>query len=210
MSCMLEFISIKLDDIKDLFASGNDAIRDDIIAEGNKIYNKDPNDEETQEARFLWGEIAHSLCGGKLGEYLSKQIPLGTINDKNDLISEMKALSITTAIRLIGHSIAGVSHSNRAGDIFRTEPFTYLNQSGFLGNINSFLILNRPLFNQIHLSFPGCGGLTKSELASIQMDKLSLARPSSGDTDVDAWVCGILNLIEEVKLHDLDLVTIYE
>lgn len=210
MSCALEFLSIDLNAVKDFFASGNPEIREEIIAKGKEIYEGDEDDEEIQESRFVWGEIVRSLSGGNLGKYLAAQEPLGTINNANDIVSKIKALTIRSVIRKSGQSIAGVFHSNGSGEIFRNEPFVYLNQSGFLGRINSSLILERPLFNQIHLAFPGWGGLTRSELASIPMDGLIAARPDSGDTDVDSWVYEILNLIEDVKLRELDLVTIYE
>ena len=93
--------------------------------------------------------------------------------------------------------------------MFRREPFDYLNRSGFLGGINSFLLLQRPFFNQTALSIPSWGGLTRAELAAISMDDLIAAVPASGDSDVNSWTSGILNLLEEAKLHELDLVTIY-
>lgn len=210
MSIVLEFIGINLDTVKSFFDAGDSSILTSVIAEGKEIYDGDDNDEETQEERFVWEEIANSLSGGKLGKYLSTQKSFGIMTDKNDPVSEMKTLAITSVVRNIGKSIGGVYHANNSGDAFRSEPFAYLNQSGFLGRIDSYILLQRPFFNLIHDGIPGIGGLTRTELESIQMDKLMIAKPASGDTDVDSWVSGILDLIEEVKLRELDLVTIYE
>jgi len=122
----------------------------------------------------------------------------------------MKALAIACVIREIGANIAGVFHTSTSGDDFRGEPFEYLKQSGFLGGIDPFFVLQRPLFNQVSPTFPNWGGLTRAELEGIPLDKLSNAIPNSGDSDVDGWVGGILSLVEEVKLSELDLITIYE
>jgi len=210
MSYALEFLTIELDSLQNFFESGDSAIRQSVIAQGTEIYGGREDDVEMQEARFVWEEIVNSLSGGKLGKYLAAQKPLGIVGDDNDMVSDMKALAIASIVRRFGESVAGVQHSNSSGEIFRDEPFTYLKQAGFIDRIDPFHLLQRPLFNQISFSFPLWGGLTRAELASIPMDKLSAARPDSGDTDVDIWVAGILDLVEEVKLRELDLVTLYE
>lgn len=210
MSSVLEFIGINLDTVKSYFETGDSQILTSVIAEGKEIYDGDDEDEETQEERLVWEEIVNSISGGKLGKYLSTQKSFGILSDRNDPVSEMKALAITSVIRNIGESIGGVIHSINSGDIFCSEPFAYLNQSGFVGKIDSYLLLRRPFFNLIHDGNPSIGGLTRIELDSIQMDELMIAKPASDDTDVDSWVGGILDLIEEVKLRELDLVTIYE
>lgn len=210
MSCGLEFLSIDLSLVQNFFASGDSAIYQTLIAQGREIFNGDEDDEETQEERFVWEEIIRSLSGGKLGKYLAGQKPLGTIGKENDSISEMKALAVRSVVRYFGQSIAAVFHSTNSGELFCSEPFEYLNQSGFIGRTDSFLLLQRPLFNQIHFASPSWGGLTRVELLGIPIDNLAVASPDSGDTDVDSWVCGILNLVEEAKLQELDLVTIYE
>jgi hypothetical protein len=209
MSRGLEFFNIELDSLRKLFASGDEAICRTVIAKGKEIYEGEDN-EEMQEARFVWEEIINSLNGGKLGKYISSQNNFEAKGDHNDVISEMKSLAFACIIREIGSSIAGVFHSTGSGDIFRNEPFVYLNQSGFLGKTNSFLLLERPLFNQTPFYSPTWGGLTRTELAGISSETLDSARPSSGDSDIDVWVSGILNLIEETKISGLDLVTIYE
>ncbi|HSK73768.1 MAG TPA: hypothetical protein VK892_18870 [Pyrinomonadaceae bacterium] len=208
MSYGLEFLSVKLDSVKDFFASGNPAIVPAIIAEGKRIY--DGEDEEAQENRFVWEEIVNSLSGGNLGKYLAGQKPLGTVNDENFRVSQMKSLAIAVIIRKYSDSIAGVFHSSGSGEIFRTEPFEYIKEARFLGGVDPFLLLERPFFNYLPHSFPSWGGLTRAELDSIPLDELTSARPDSGDTDVDIWVGGLLDLIEESKLRELDLITLYE
>ena len=210
MSYGIDFLSIELDALRNFFASGDSAVRQRVIEKGKEIYPGDEEDEEVQEARFVWEEIVRSLGGRKLGKYLAEQKPLGTTGDGNDTASQMKALAIACVVREFGENIAGVYHSTDSGEAFCTGPFEYLKQSGFIGRTDPYHILQRPLFNQISSTFPGWGGLTRTELAGISMDTLTSAIPDSDDSDVDAWVGGILDLIEEVKLRDLDLVTLYE
>ncbi len=209
MSYGLDFLSVELDLLRDFFASGDEAVRTAVIEKGKEIYEGEDN-EEMQEARFVWEEIVNSLSGGNLGKYLAEQKPFGNSGNENDRVSRMKALAIASIIRQYGQDIAGVFHSSSSGEIFRNETFTYLRQSGFLGMIDPFILLERPLFNQTPHSFPGWGGLTRTELASIPAENLTSARPDSGDTDVDMWMTGILNLVEESKLGGLDLITLYE
>lgn len=211
MSYTLEFLSIELEEARKFFASGDAAVRDAIIEEGKEIYRSDDEtDEETQEARIVWKEIVLSLSGGNFGKYLAAQPALGINGDHNNEVSEMKSIVMASVVRRYGKSIAGIFHSSASGEIFRVEPFEYLKHSGFFGRIDPFHLLDRPLFNQIPESFPGWGGLTRGELADISMDDLTAARSDSGDSDVDVWANQILDLIEEVKLRGLDLVTIYE
>lgn len=212
MSYTLEFISIDLEEVRKFFVSGDAAVRDAIIEKGKEIYRSDDADmdEEVEEARIIWKEIAVSLSGGNFGKYLAEQPALGTTGDDNNQISEMKSIVMASVLRHYGKSIAGVFHSSGSGEIFRSEPFEYLKQSGFLGRVDPFFLLERPLFNQIPDSFPGWGGLTRGELDGISMDDLTTAQADSDDSDVNVWVNEILNLTEEVKLRGLDLVTIYE
>jgi hypothetical protein len=209
MSCKLEFISVDLETIKDFFANGDAGASKTLIAKGAEIYDGDDEDEETQEDRLVWREIIQSLNGGSLGKYLAGQKPFGETSERNDLISEMKARALACILRHFGKSIAGVFHSINAGETFCTDPFEYINQSGFLNRTDSFLVLERPFFNQLSVSLPGFGGLTRTELAGISLDNMN-AVIDSDDSDVDAWVDGILTLVEEAKRHELDLVTIYE
>lgn len=211
MSYTLEFLSIELEEVRKFFASGDAAVRDAIIEQAREIYPDDEdNAEEVEEARIVWREIVLSLAGGNFGKYLAAQPALGTVGDHNHRVSDMKSIVAASVLRRYGKSIAGVFHSSAAGEIFRSEPFEYLRQTGFLGRIDPFFLLERPLFNQIPDSFPAWGGLTSGELDGISMDDLTDALADSGDSDVNAWVNEILNLTEEAKLRGLDLVTLYE
>lgn len=210
MSYGLEFLTIELDSLRNFFASGDDAVCQTVIEKGAEIYEGGEDDEEMQEARFVWEEIVNSLSGGNLGKYLAEQKSFGNSGSEGDRVSQMKSLAIASIVRQYGQAIAGVFHSSSSGELFRNETFTYLRQSGFLGIIDPFLLLERPLFNQIPHSFPGWGGLTRAELENISIDKLTSASANSDDTDVDSWANGILSLIEESKLRELDLVTLYE
>lgn len=210
MSYGLEFLTVKLDSLRNFFASGDDAVCQAVIEKGAEIYEGDENDEEMKEARFVWEEIINSLSGGNLGKYLAEQKSFGASASGGDRVSQMKSLAIASIIRQHGQAVAGVFHSSSSGELFRNETFIYLKQQGFLGGIDPFFLLERPLFNQIPHSFPCWGGLTHAELKSISADKLSSAGADSGDTDVDSWTNSILSLTEECKSRELDLITLYE
>lgn len=210
MSYSLEFLTVEFDSLQKFFAEGDSVVRQAVIELGDEIYAGAEDNEEMKEARFVWSEIVTSMSGGNLGQYLAAQKYYETFNDRNDRMSHVKSLAFAAIARHFCEAIAGIHHSSSGGEIFRTEPFEYLKQSGFLGRIDPFLLIERPLFNQIPDSFPGWGGLSRDELASISTDDLNNAQADSGDSEVDIWVNGILNLTEEAKLRGLDLITIYE
>lgn len=210
MSYALEFLTVEFDSLQKFFAEGDAAIRDKVIKLGDEIYGDMAADDEREEALFVWKEVVTSLSGGNLGKYLAAQKQYSFPGDHSDQMSPTQSLAFASIARHFCQPIAGVAHSSSAGEIFRTEPFAYLKQSGFPGGIDPFLLLERPLFNQLSDSLPAWGGLTRDELAGISMDDLTKAQSDSGDSDTDIWVNQILSLTEEAKLRNCDLITLYE
>jgi hypothetical protein len=127
-----------------------------------------------------------------------------------ELISRTRALLLVELIRQLGDSLGLVTHASGSSKHFLREPFDYLDQGGLLGPLKASNLADRPLFRQSHLELPVWGGLTRSELAALPLDLISRTDPSSGDTDVDSWLRGMLNCLEAAVDWNLDLVTIYE
>jgi hypothetical protein len=206
MSSGLEFFSIDLDDVVLFLRDGDAAVLQGLLDAG-----ADPMGprESADENLTVWNDLARSLSGGKQGEYLSRWPPFES-DGPREYVSRIRALLMEELIRQCGDSLGLVSHAAGSSAQFLREPFEYLDASGLLGPNKAVYLTDRPLFRQWYPSSPSWGGLTRQEIAQLQLAKIALADPDSGDTDVNSWVRDVMSALEYAAEWERDLVTLYD
>lgn len=209
MAVSFEFLSIDLTAVKDSLAAGPASLAESIIAEWSpELF--DDKDLDDLESCIIWREVLQEMLGGTLGRRLSNELPLGDPEQPTEKVSDTKALAVMTLLREFGRSCGGTTHTISDGELFRIEVPQEVARSMMMGNLNPELLWSRPLFGMTYDITPTWGGLTRLELAKLPHDIAPQNRWRTGDSDIDDWLRGIFEGLDEARYLSLDLVVLYE
>ena len=204
MGYTLEIYQLGWYDIGKALGGGGRELFDRVVRENEaRFFAGAPGDSDEP---VIWRKIVEAFVCGRRGEETAGRGP--EFPGEEEALSGPAALAVAAIIATIGEPIGRMEHSSAGGEMFRRfieeEAFKALQPPFGLG-----FLLDRPLFGMTHDGFPSWGGLKYREIKDIVSGRSISDLPDLEDSDLNAWLFELFDLLETAYENESYIVTVY-